>query len=70
MICDNIPIYAHRNLSYMKELHRVTFYVPDKLWTDLKIIGVLTHRSMSDIIRISIQEKINKLKDEQMNKIQ
>jgi hypothetical protein len=49
-------------------LIRIGMFIPKKLKTDLKLMSILTERPMSDIIRISIQEKIKKLKDEQINK--
>ena len=43
---------------------RTTIILPDKLTIDLKIMCVLTHRTMSDFIRIAVQDKIKQLKSE------
>jgi hypothetical protein len=47
-----------------KKCHRVSFYLGDKQWTDLKIMCILTHRNASDFIRIAIQEKIKRVKED------
>lgn len=52
----------------MNKTRRVSFYIADKHWTDLKIMCVLTHRTMSDLIRIAVQDKIRQLKDNESKK--
>jgi len=41
---------------------RISFYISDKQWTDLKIMCVLTHRTMSDFVRVAIQDKVIQIK--------
>jgi len=41
---------------------KVTFHISDPEWTNLKLISMLTHTTMSHFIRTAIKEKIKNLK--------
>lgn len=41
---------------------KITFCIPHKEWTDLKIMCVLTHSTMSNFIRTAVREKIFDIK--------
>jgi hypothetical protein len=44
---------------------KVTFYLSEQEWTDLKIVCVLTHSTMSHLIRCAIKDKLRKIKNVQ-----
>jgi len=46
---------------------RITFVLTDKEKVDLKIMSILTKKTMSDFIRLSIKEKIKTLKNKEDN---
>jgi hypothetical protein len=52
----------------MPESIKTTIVLPEKVWTELKIMCILTKKKQSDFIRIAIQDKINQLKKTQINK--
>jgi hypothetical protein len=45
---------------------RITFVLTEKDKIELKIMSILTKKSMSDFIRFSIQEKIKDLKEKNL----
>lgn len=53
---------------YMHKCKHTSIHLPESLHVDLKIFCVLTNRTMSDFIRISIQDKIKQVKEEQIDK--
>lgn len=42
---------------------KITFYISNHEWTELKIMCVLTHTTMSQFIRSAIKSKIIELKE-------
>jgi hypothetical protein len=42
---------------------RINLIIPEKEKIELRIMCILTHRSMSQFIRVAIQEKIKTLKN-------
>ena len=49
-------------MVFMEKTPKICFCLPESEWVDLKIICVLTHKTMSEFIRISIKEKIKNVK--------
>ena len=43
---------------------KICFYIPDKEWTSLKIMCVLTHTTMSTFIRKAVKDKIKEIKND------
>ena len=47
---------------------RITFEIPDSERTALKIMCVLTHKTMSQFIRIAVKDRIKELKETENEK--
>jgi hypothetical protein len=45
-----------------KDCERISFYVPDDFKTELKMMCLLTKRTMSTFIRLALQAQIRQLK--------
>jgi len=52
-------IYTHMKIS-----KRITFYLPHKNWVDLNLHCILIDKTLSEFIRVAIQEKISKIKEQ------
>lgn len=48
---------------------RTTIWLPIEIHTQVKIMAVLTETSFSDLIRISLMEKMKKLKEDNAKKV-
>ena len=46
-----------------KCMRMTTFQLTEKLYSDLKMMCMLTHKSMGEFIRVSVREKICSLKN-------
>jgi len=46
----------------MENFKRTMIKIPSSLHDQIKIMCVLTHKTMSDFIRIAVQDKIKELK--------
>lgn len=64
MVSIKILFDINRNMS---KTVKTSFILSEKLHEQLKIMCVLTHTNMGHFIRIAIQEKIVKLKQEAKN---
>lgn len=53
------------NSDDRNELVRTTVFLTRKMHESAKIMAIVTRSSVSQIIRVALQEKLNKLKDQQ-----
>lgn len=51
----------------MKKCQRISFYLSHKQWIDLRIMCVVSEKTISEFIRQAIREKLSDYKNNQQN---
>ena len=49
-----------------KKTPKITFYIPEKEWVNLKMMCMLTHTTMSHFIRSAVKSKIIEIKNNEL----